>query len=144
MPKSSAAKKRKVFTLEDKKSIIERLQNGERQIDLASEFGIAKSTIGTMWQTRDKLLAACETSAKGSRRISSKKQRHQVMDELEKLLLIWIEDMQMKGEPMPGEHICRKAKKIFEDLVQEYPEGESVDDEEEEDDHKEDNKGFKG
>ncbi|CAG0919565.1 unnamed protein product [Notodromas monacha] len=49
MPKSSAAKKRKVFTLEDKKSIIERLQNGERQIDLASEFGIAKSTIGTIW-----------------------------------------------------------------------------------------------
>ncbi|CAG0917969.1 unnamed protein product [Notodromas monacha] len=142
MPNSSG-KKRKLFTLEEKKVIIQRLLGGERQVDLAKEYGLNKSSINTMWSTREKILGACETAAKGASRIPSKTQRHPVLDELEKLLLIWIEDMQMRGDPVSGEHICRKARNIYEELIKEYPDGEAVANEEEEDGHEEENKGFK-
>ncbi|CAG0915859.1 unnamed protein product [Notodromas monacha] len=96
-----------------------------------------------MWSTRDKILGACETAPKGASRIPSKTQRHPVLDELEKLLLIWIEDMQRRGDPVSGEHICRKARKIYEELIKEYPDGEGVENEEEEDGIEEEIKGFK-
>ncbi|XP_065673493.1 tigger transposable element-derived protein 1-like [Hydra vulgaris] len=52
------------------------------------------------------------------------------MDEMEQLLILWIEDMQMRGDPVSGEHICMKARKIFEELMKDYPGEEEAEDSE--------------
>jgi hypothetical protein len=143
MPKGTAKKQRKVITLQEKKTIIERVQNGEKQIDLAKEYGVNKSTVGTIWSSRDKILDAVKTSATGALKIYNKKQRHPAMDEMEKLLIIWIEGMQMRGDPVSGDHICTKARKIFEAIVKDYPgEEEDYGDEPFEEDEGQERKGL--
>ena len=114
-------KKKKLFTLLEKKRIIERVENGEKQVDVAKEFGVAKSTINTMWLNREKIKEAAVTCAKGVIRVENRKMRHAVMDDMEKLLLIWVKEMEMRGEPVSGDHIKKKARIIYEELVKDHP-----------------------
>ncbi|CAG0915321.1 unnamed protein product [Notodromas monacha] len=138
---NKSGKKRKLITLDEKRVMIQRIGSGEKQTDVAKEYGLSKQSINSIWTNREKIMAACETTGKGVSRIHNKRHRHPVMDEVEKLLLLWIEDMQMRGDPLSGEHICSKARQIYEEIIKDYP-GESCDyDHEEEEEEK--RKGFR-
>ena len=73
---------------------------------LAKEFGMAKSTISTILNNKDQLKAG--DVAKGSS--VSSKQRPQVLEEVEKLLLIFINEKQLSGDTLSEDAICVKAK----------------------------------
>jgi len=68
-----------------KKEIIAKHENGVRVSDLATQFGMAKSTICTILENRETIKKADVT--RGVTVIT--KQRSQTI-EVEKLLLIWI------------------------------------------------------
>ena len=95
--------KRKV---EFKKELIATYESGVRVSVLAKEFGMAKSTISTILKNKDQLKAS--DVAKGSSVLS--KQRPPVLEEVEKLLLIFINEKQLSGDTRSEGAICVKAK----------------------------------
>ena len=86
---STGKKKRKVVrtTIELKKEIVTKIENGVRVYDLAAQYNMARSTISTFLKNEEVLKAA---DVANGVTIGHSKQRPQVMDEVEKLLLIWI------------------------------------------------------
>lgn len=58
-------------------------------------------------------------AAKGVTRIS--KQRPRVLEDVEKLLLVWINEKQLAGDTVTENFICEKAKALYADLVSELP-----------------------
>ena len=117
-PKKDSGKgkeKRKIVrtTIELKKEIIAKYENGVRVSDLALQYGMAKSTISTFLKNKDMIKKA--NVAKGVTVIS--KQRPQIMEEMEKLLLIFIREKQMAGESVSETLICERALHIYEDLM---------------------------
>ena len=116
--------KRKVVrkTIEFKKELLTKYESGMRVSVLAKEFGMAKSTISTILKNKDQLKAS--EVAKGSSVLS--KQRPQVLEEVEKLLLIFINEKQLSGDSLSEDAICAKAKILYEDIKKDpiiVPEG---------------------
>lgn len=116
---TTGKEKRKIvrITVERKKEIIAKYENGVRVSDLASQYGMAKSTISTFLKNKDLIKAA--DVAKGVTMIS--KQRPQIMEELEKLLLIFIKKKELAGNSISEAIICKKALQIYNDLEKETP-----------------------
>ncbi|XP_033009888.1 tigger transposable element-derived protein 1-like [Lacerta agilis] len=115
MDKSSKGK-RTVITVEVKKQIISKHESGVRISELATQFGMAKSTICTMIKNKDAIKGA--SVAKG---VKTLKQRTQTMEEMEKLLLIWITERQLAGDRISESIICEKALHLHADLVANTP-----------------------
>ena len=107
--------KRKVVrkTIEFKKELIAKYESGVRVSVLAKEFGMAKSTISTILKNKDQLKAS--DVAKGSSVLS--KRRPQVLEEVEKLLLIFVNEKQLSGDTLSEDAICAKAKLLYKDLI---------------------------
>ena len=110
--------KRKVVrkTIEFKKELIAKYESGVRVSVLAKEFGMAKSTISTILNNKDQLKAS--DVAKGSSVLS--KQRPQVLEEVEKLLLIFVNEKQLSGNTLSEDAICAKAKLLYKDLIKKF------------------------
>ena len=85
--------------------------------DLATQFGMAKSTISTILKNKEVIKAA--DVAKGVTVIT--KQRPQIMEEVEKLLLIYIRDVELRGDNICESLICEKALEIYDDLLKKNP-----------------------
>uniref|UniRef100_UPI0010A075E3 tigger transposable element-derived protein 1-like n=1 Tax=Podarcis muralis TaxID=64176 RepID=UPI0010A075E3 len=100
-----------------KKEIIRKHDGGMRVTDLSKEYGRNPSTIGTILKMREKILVT--DAAKGVTRIV--KNRPAVLEEVEKLLLIWLEEKQRAGDKVTEAIICEKAKALHADLVREQP-----------------------
>ncbi|XP_040261456.1 uncharacterized PPE family protein PPE13-like [Bufo bufo] len=83
----------KKITIELKKEIIEKHDRGIRVTDLASEYKMAKSTISTILKNKAAIKGA--DVAKGVTMLT--KQRTQVLEEVEKLLLVWLNEKQLAG-----------------------------------------------
>lgn len=109
--------KRAKITIEMKLKIIEKYKQGLGVSGLGREYNLSKSTISTILKNKDKL--GLVNAAKGVSRISS--QRPQIMDDLERLLLIWINEKQMQGDSISQNIICEKAKTIFTNLIEKLP-----------------------
>ena len=115
---STGQEKRKVVrtTIEFKKEIIVKFENGVRVSDLAAQYNMAKSMISTSLKNKDVIKAV--DAAKGMTIVRSN-QRPQIMDEVEKLLLIWIKEKELDGDSISEGIICEKALRIYADLVKE-------------------------
>ncbi|XP_034989663.1 tigger transposable element-derived protein 1-like [Zootoca vivipara] len=115
-PKQAAAEKRtkEKITVVMKKEIIRKHDDGMRVTDLAREYGRNTSTIGTILKMREKILAM--DAAKGVTRIMPN--RPAVLEEVEKLLLIWMKEKQRAGDTVTEAVICEKAKALHADLIQ--------------------------
>ncbi|XP_033001754.1 tigger transposable element-derived protein 1-like [Lacerta agilis] len=116
-PAESGERKKEKVTLEMKKEIIRKHDGGMRVTDLAREYGRNPSTIGTILKMREKILAT--DVAKGVTRIF--KNRPAVLEEVEKLLLIWLKEKQRAGDTVTEAVICEKAKALHADLVRQQP-----------------------
>jgi len=84
-----------------KKEIIAKHENGVGVFDLATQFGMAKSTICTILKNRETIKKT--DVARGVTVIT--KQRSQTIEEVEKLLLIWIETEKRKKNPLPNSNV---------------------------------------
>lgn len=111
--------KRKVVrkTVEFKKELIAKYESGVRVTDLAKEYGMAKSTISTILKNKDAVKVS--DVAKGSTVIS--KQRPQVLEEVEKLVLIYANQRQSGGDGVSESVICLKAREVYDNLVKKDP-----------------------
>ena len=105
-------------TIELKKEIIAKFENGVRVSDLATQYGMAKSTISTFLKNKDAIKAA--DVAKGVTSVVCK-QRPQIIDKIEKLLVIFIKEKEIAGNSISEGIICEKALEIYNDLLKETP-----------------------
>ena len=81
--------------------------------DLAAAYGMAKSTISTIIKNKEVIKRA--DVAKGVTVIS--KQRPPILQEVEKLLLVYINEVQLKGDIINESFICEEALEIYDDLL---------------------------
>lgn len=116
--KTSKQKKKVVrTTIELKKEIIGKYERGTRVSDLAVQYNMAKSTISTFLKHKDVIKKA--DVAKGVKGIT--KQRPPIVDEIEKLLLIWVNGKQLAGDSVSDAMIYEKAKSLYADLLKDRP-----------------------
>ncbi|XP_028648887.1 tigger transposable element-derived protein 1-like [Erpetoichthys calabaricus] len=111
-------------TIELKKEIIAKYERGMRVSDIAREYGKSKSTISTILKKKEQLKEA--NVSKGVSIIT--KQRPQIIDEVEKLLLVYINEKQLEGASISEAFISEKALQIYEDLKKKTPETSALSD----------------
>lgn len=107
MMASASTIKRKCFSIEEKGAIVARLENGESNVSLASEFGVSHSTISTMWKNREKIREAFNNNA-----LKAKKLRSSLHDDLDKCLLQWFKNQRSKNVPITGPILREKANEF--------------------------------
>ncbi|XP_068205440.1 tigger transposable element-derived protein 1-like [Palaemon carinicauda] len=105
-------KKRMMLSMEIKIEIIKKCKAGMQLSVLAKEYGRNPSTTGTFLKQKEAIKT--ETPSKGVTVFSSK--RSPVHDEMERLLLVWIKDIEMAGDTITEVIICQKSSAIFSDL----------------------------
>ena len=114
-PTACGNEKRKTTraTLGVKKQLIAEHENGVCVSHLAEKIGMPESSISTFLMNKEMIKAANE--AKGSNVMSM--QRLQIIEKVEKLLLVFINEKQLKGGSLSEAFICEKALDIHGDLV---------------------------
>ena len=90
---SAKVKRKNTNIMMDVKEIIAKHEYGVCVSDLATQFGMAKSTICTVLKNRETIKKA--NVARGVTVLT--KQRLQTIEEVEKLLLIWVNDIMLAG-----------------------------------------------
>ncbi|XP_068087415.1 tyrosine-protein kinase Fyn isoform X1 [Hyperolius riggenbachi] len=115
--KREGIKKKEMITVEVKKEIIEKYERGMRVADIARCYSKSTSTICTILKTKEKIRRL--NAAKGVTRVS--KQRPEVLEDVEKLLLVWINEKQLAGDTVSKTFICEKAKALYTDLTSKLP-----------------------
>jgi len=114
---SKVKRKNTNIMIDVKKESITKHENGVCVSDLATQFGMAKSMICTILKKRETIKKA--DVARGVTVIT--KQRSQTIEEMEKLLLIWVNDNMLAGNSVFEGMICEKARRLHDDLVKKYP-----------------------
>ena len=117
---------RQSVTLETKLEILRRIDSGEKIVDICRSVGLAKSTVQTIRDSKDKIKEHSQSAAPLSVSKLTRK-RNSIMEKLEKLLVIWIEDNNQRRMPMSQMTIQEKAKNIFENLTSSSSANESAD-----------------
>lgn len=108
--RSIMSSKRKCLTLDDKVEIIRAIENGEKKSDLGKRYGLASSTVSTIWSNKVKIL---EVQKKGGK----KRVRKPRDEEVEQLVLKWYLDQQRENPiPPTGPMIKTQAEAIAERL----------------------------
>ncbi|XP_066531040.1 tigger transposable element-derived protein 1-like [Hoplias malabaricus] len=115
--KSNEGSGKKPITINMKIEIIKKHGEGMRVVDLAKEYGRNKSTICTIIKQKETLLAT--KPAKGLKIIS--KRRSNLNDDMEELLLLWLQEKQLAGDSVRESIIREKARIIYGDLLQDMP-----------------------
>jgi len=106
-----------LITVEVKKEIIEKYERGIQVADIARFYNKSTSTICTLLKKKEEIKAL--DAAKGVTRVS--KQRPRVLEDVDKLLLVWINEKQLAGDTLTENLICEKTKYLYADLVSKLP-----------------------
>jgi len=110
---------RTVLTIETKQEIIAKVESGQKMSDIARQYGLNRSTVGTILAKKD--IIKKTQKAKGVTKITSEKQRSAIHEEMERLLLVWINEREMKRDVTSMAIIQEKAREIFEKLKRQTP-----------------------
>ncbi|KAJ7338433.1 hypothetical protein JRQ81_012087, partial [Phrynocephalus forsythii] len=109
--------KRRIISLELKKEIISWYENGARLMDLSKQYDMPRTTIATIIKNKDMIKEA--DVAKGVSILT--KSRPQSVEEMEKLLLIWINEKQVAGDSISESLICEKVLRLHADIIARSP-----------------------
>ncbi|KAM6471903.1 tigger transposable element-derived protein 1-like isoform 2-T2 [Liasis olivaceus] len=104
-------KERKVISLNLKMKIIKAYEAGKKVTKIAQEEGLARSTITAILKDKARIREAVKGSAGMNTCII--RQRKGLIHEMEKLLILWIEDRIQKRLPVSLLLIQAKARSIF-------------------------------
>lgn len=99
--------KRKNFSVEEKAHIIFRLENNEKNSNIATEFGVSHSTISTIWKNRDKIKREFECE-----RYNVKKIRGSDHEDIDNALLKWFKTQRNFNIPINGPILQEKANDL--------------------------------
>ncbi|GFT68133.1 tigger transposable element-derived protein 1 [Nephila pilipes] len=113
--KSSA--KKKMMSIELKREIIEKHEQGVRVVDLSRQYGRSTSMICTVLKQKESIKGV--TPAKGLTIIS--KLRTSLHENMEKLLMVLGIEKQLQGDTLTQTIICKKARAIYGDLLKQTP-----------------------
>ncbi|XP_067944941.1 tigger transposable element-derived protein 1-like [Watersipora subatra] len=112
---SDSAKKRQTISFETKVSIIKKLDAGEKMVSVAQVYNLNRSTVGTIYKQKDRIMERVKGAVPMQSTIISKK-RGKIIEEMEKLFTIWLDDQQRRRFSLSLLLIQEKAKSIFEDV----------------------------
>ncbi|XP_069961423.1 uncharacterized protein [Cherax quadricarinatus] len=104
-------------TMEFKKEVIDKYESGMRVLQLARMYGKNKSTISSILAKKEQIKEA--DVAKGVTMLTKK--RSQALEDVEKLLLVWIKEKQLAGDSVVEAIICKMARQLHADLVKKMP-----------------------
>ncbi|XP_045123812.1 tigger transposable element-derived protein 1-like [Portunus trituberculatus] len=110
----SASKKRKV--------IIKRSQKGETPTNIGRLLGLSRSTVATIIKDKEHIMEHVKGSAPMKVTVITK-QRSGLIIEMERLLVLWLEEQNERRIPVSLLVIQEKAKRLFEALKEEKGEG---------------------
>ncbi|XP_034046538.1 tigger transposable element-derived protein 1-like [Thalassophryne amazonica] len=116
-PKKSGAKKKRMMSIELKREIIEKYERGVRVVDLSRQYDRRTSTICTILKQKDAIKGA--TLSKGTTVLPEL--WTSIHEAMEKLLLLWVKEMELVGDTITEAIICEKARTIFSDLKERAP-----------------------
>ncbi|XP_051819444.1 activating transcription factor 7-interacting protein 2 isoform X2 [Antechinus flavipes] len=112
-------KKRKLVrtTIEQKKEIIMKYEHGSCVSKLSAEYKMPRTTVSSIVKNKEAIKGA--SVARGVKAVT--RQRSQTLEEVEKLLYIWINEKQLAGDSISEALICKKAKQLHTDLLKDKP-----------------------
>lgn len=109
--------KKKMMSIELKREIIDKHDQGVRVIDLAKMYGRSTSMICTVLKQKELIKGI--RPAKGVTIIS--KLRTSLHEKMENLLMVWVKEKQLQGGTLTQSIICEKARVIYGDLLKQIP-----------------------
>ncbi|MEE6509715.1 hypothetical protein FKM82_027427 [Ascaphus truei] len=112
---------RKSITLETKQNIIKRSEKGETNTEIGHALDIPRTTIVTIIKDKARILEQIKGSA--PMQGTTIRQRVGHIAEVEKLLIIWLEDQSQRHVPISLALIQAKALSLYEDIKQQHGEG---------------------
>ena len=112
---SGASKKRKAITMELKLDIIKRSEKGETPTIIGKALNLSRSTVGTIVKDKERIKEHVKGSAPMKATVITK-QRSGLIIEMERLLVLWLEDQNQRRMPISLMLIQEKAKSLFEML----------------------------
>ncbi|KAM4688985.1 tigger transposable element-derived protein 1-like [Discoglossus pictus] len=115
--KDTTRRKKEKIPIECKKEIIAKYEGGSRNCDLDAEYKRPASTIATIVKNKEFIKGA--DVARGVSTIT--KQRPKTLEEVEKLLYVWIQEKQLAGDSISQAIVCEKARQLHADLMKEKP-----------------------
>ena len=104
-------------TIEWKKETIAKFENCVRVSGLAAQYNMVKSTYSTFLKNTKEAIKTVDVVREVT--IVHSKQRPLIIDEVEKLLLIWIKEKELDGDSIREGIICEKTLCIYADLLEE-------------------------
>ncbi|XP_013920865.1 PREDICTED: tigger transposable element-derived protein 1-like [Thamnophis sirtalis] len=113
-PEGIRKKQRKVISLNLKMKIIKAYADGKKVTNIAREEGLAHSTISAILKDKERIREAIKGSS--GMNVSITRQRKGLIHEMEKLLILWIEDQIQKRLPVSLVLIQNRARSIFSTL----------------------------
>ncbi|XP_017782514.1 PREDICTED: uncharacterized protein LOC108566903 isoform X3 [Nicrophorus vespilloides] len=119
---------RRSVTLQQKLEIINRMELGQRAVDVGKAMGMPATTVRSIFKSATKI----RESAKRATPLSSKKitrKRSDLMEQMEKLVADWIDETLEAGSALTQAMIMARAKNIFDELKRFEPSGSAATDE---------------
>ncbi|KAM4688516.1 tigger transposable element-derived protein 1-like [Discoglossus pictus] len=107
--------KRNVITMETKVEIIKRSEKGQTPSFIGKALGFSRSTIGTILKDKVRIMEHVKGNAPMKESIITK-QRSGLIIEVERLLLIWLQDQYKCNIPIGLALVQEKARSIFNTL----------------------------
>ncbi|KAM9486515.1 tigger transposable element-derived protein 1-like [Clarias gariepinus] len=114
-------KKRRAITMETKVKIIERMEQGLKMADVARAFNMNRSTICSIVKDKNRIMEHVKSAVPSTSTIITKK-RGKAIEEMEKLLSVWMQDQHQRRVPVSLVLIQEKARSLYEDLKAKYGE----------------------
>ncbi|GFY63054.1 tigger transposable element-derived protein 1-like protein [Trichonephila inaurata madagascariensis] len=110
---------RSVLTINTKREMIANVESGQKMSDVERQYGLNRSTVCTILAKKD--IIKKTQAAEGVMKITSTKQRCAIHDKMERLLLVWINEREMKRDVTGMPIIQEKDREIFEKLKEQTP-----------------------
>ncbi|XP_071536062.1 uncharacterized protein [Panulirus ornatus] len=110
-------KRKKVFTQGETLAIIMKLEEGVRPASIARSYGVNESSIHTIQKNADKIKAAITGTSPDSAK-SAFHGTNQLLEKMEKMLSVWLKDLDEKQVPISSFSIREKALQLYQQLEQ--------------------------
>ncbi|KAK1327297.1 hypothetical protein QTO34_014986 [Cnephaeus nilssonii] len=114
----SATKRRKAMTMEVKGDIIRRSEKGETPKNIDRLLGQSPTTVSTIIKDQKRVLEHVKGSAPMKSTVVTEQQSGLII-EMERLLVLWLDEQQRRRIPVSLMLIQEKAKRLFEALKKE-------------------------
>ncbi|XP_066970877.1 tigger transposable element-derived protein 1-like [Macrobrachium rosenbergii] len=125
----SATKKKEAISMEMKYHIIKRSEKGETNAEIAHALGIGRTTVLTIVEDKERVLEymkGCASVTGVTHSICTTrlgKQHNPSLVEMERLLMVWLEDQNQRNVPVSLSLIQEKARELHKAIVLKRGEG---------------------